>query len=91
MVLPRRHIYKDSLRKGARLGTVLLVSGCSVVTVMQSADSLTRNDATAIGSGGSTRGRSLSQSEMRSILVVVADVFRQQPLQMLFVQGNHVI
>jgi len=63
----------------------------SIVAVMQSTDSRTRHDEAGTCRRSSTGGRSLLQSEMRSILVVVRDVFRKQPLQMPFVQRNHVI
>jgi len=59
--------------------------------MVQSAESLTRNDATGTCGGDSPRRRSLPQSEMGSTLVVVADVLRKQPPQMSLVHSNHVI
>jgi hypothetical protein len=35
--------------------------------------------------------RFLPQAEMRAILMVVADVFREQPSEMAFIEGNDVI
>jgi|SRR5579862_8300453 len=70
---------------------LLSVSGRPVVTVMHSADSLTRSDAISSDRGSSASRRSLRQSKMGSILVVIADILRDQPLQMPFVHGNHVI
>lgn len=35
--------------------------------------------------------RFLPQPEMRAILMVVADVFRKQPPEMAFIEGNDVI
>ena len=63
----------------------------SIVAVMQSTDSRTRHDEAGTCRRSSTGGRSLLQSEMRSILMVIAEVLRKQPLQMPFVQRNHVI
>ena len=41
--------------------------------------------------GFTPRRRSLCQSEMRSVLVVIADVLRHQAFQMLFVEHNDVV
>jgi hypothetical protein len=68
-----------------------LKSSSSVVTMMQATDPPMRNDATWTYGGDSPGRRSLPQSEMRSILVVVTDILREQPLQVPFVHGNHVI
>jgi hypothetical protein len=59
--------------------------------MMQPAESFTRKDATASHGTNSSARRSLPQSEMRAVLVVVTHVFREQPLQMAFIHGNHVI
>src|ERR1700674_3727815 len=39
----------------------------------------------------STVRRSLPQSEMRAVLVVVADVFREQPPQMRFIHRDNMV
>src|ERR1019366_634725 len=58
---------------------------------MQASQSREGKD-TARGCGTSpVVGRSLPESKMRAVFVVVADVFREQPLQMLFVDCNDMI
>src|ERR1017187_400399 len=59
--------------------------------MMQAADSLVGEDITG-GYGTQPVVRcSLPKSKMRAILVVVADVFREQPFQMAFVNCDDVI
>ena len=59
--------------------------------MMQSAESLVRHDA-AGGCGLSSPGRRFfPESKMRAILVIVADVLREQPFQMPFVHRNDLI
>ena len=56
--------------------------GSPVVAVMQTAEPRGRNDAAdALGRNPILR-RFLPESQMRAVLMVVADVFREQPLQM---------
>ncbi len=66
-------------------------SGSPIVTIMQPAESLLRQDATrGFGMSPAVR-RFLRQAEMRAILIVVADVFREQAPEMAFIEGNDVI
>jgi hypothetical protein len=58
---------------------------------MQPAESIMREDATGSYGASSPVWRSLPQSEMRAVLVVVADVFREQSLQMAFIKRDDVI
>ena len=44
-----------------------------------------------IPQSGSGRGRFLAEPEMRPVVVIIADVLNQKPLQMLFVDGYHMI
>ncbi len=50
-----------------------------------------RKDATRGYGASSAVWRSLPESEMRAVFVVVADVFREQTFQMAFVNCNDVI
>jgi hypothetical protein len=59
--------------------------------MMQSAEPFLGQDATATLGTKSVVGRSLPQSEMRAVFMVVADVFRKQSLQMAFIHRNDVI
>jgi hypothetical protein len=63
----------------------------SVVAVMQTAKSRVRNDATRGYSASSAAGRFLAQPQMGSVFRVVADIFREQPFQMAFVNCDEVI
>ena len=59
--------------------------------MMQPAESLVRKNATrSFGRNPAVRC-SLPESEMGAIVVVVADIFGDQPSQMTFIQGNDVI
>lgn len=64
--------------------------GGSIVTVMQPEAGI-RDDATGPHRSGSARGRFLAEPEMRPVLVIIADVLSQKPLQMLFVDCDHMI
>jgi hypothetical protein len=62
--------------------------------VVQSTESRQRDDLAQAGDcrrGSSTTRRVLSQSEMSSVFVVIADVFFQQPSQVSLVQNDHVV
>ena len=59
--------------------------------MMQSAESLLRQDATVGFGMSSAVRRFLPEAEMRAILMVVTDVLREQPLEMAFIEGNDVI
>jgi hypothetical protein len=74
-----------------RMDERLSGSGSPIVTMMQPAESLMRQDATE-GYGPNSPGwRPLPESKMRAVFVVVADVFREQPLQMAFIHRNDVV
>ena len=65
------HICKDGRK-------VWSGSGSLIVTMMQPAESIMREDATRTYGTRSVVRRSLPQSEMRAVFVIVADVFREQ-------------
>ena len=71
---------------GTKLG-----SGSPTVTMMQPSQALMRADATRGHGATSAAGCSLPESEIRAVLVVVAEVRRKQPLQMAFIDCNDVI
>jgi hypothetical protein len=48
-------------------------------------------DRTGTASSRSASGRILCEPEMRPVFVIVADVFGQEPFQMLSVHGDHMI
>jgi len=58
---------------------------------MQAAESGKRDDSAAVDRGGPLSRRLFLQSEMSSILVVMADILGEQSFQMLFVDRNQVI
>jgi len=66
-------------------------SGSPIVTMMQPAESLLRQDATCASGWISTVRSSLRKSKMRAVLVVVTDVLRKQPFQMAFIHGDNMI
>jgi hypothetical protein len=59
--------------------------------MMQPAESLVRKNATRSFRRNPAVRCSLPESEMGAIVVVVADIFGDQPSQMTFIQGNDVI
>jgi hypothetical protein len=59
--------------------------------MMQAAESLVRQDATGVCGLSSPGRRSLPESKMCAILVIVADVFREQPFQMAFIHRNDMV
>src|SRR6267143_243781 len=59
--------------------------------MVQSAEPLIRKDAARGHRVTSAPWRSLPERKMRAVLVVVADVFRKQPLPMAFVPCNDVV
>ena len=87
-----RIYYKDGVTLAVPLGAKRWPgSGGPLLAVVQASQSPMRKDA-ARGHGTSSAVRcSLPESEMCAVRVVVPDVFRQQPLQMAFVDGNNVI
>ena len=59
--------------------------------MVQTSESIMRKDATrSCGMNPAVRC-SLPESEVGAILVVVADIFADQPFEMTFIQGNYVI
>lgn len=52
---------------------------------MQPAEARVRDDATRSHRSRSARGRSLAEPKMCPVLVIIADVLGQKPLQMLIV------
>jgi hypothetical protein len=69
-------------------------SGCEIVPVVQSTKSRHGNDLSAdvaVGGRHSITWRTLSQPKVRTILVVVADVFGHQPFQMAFIQDDDMV
>ena len=84
------HVYKDRVRAAVseRYGWE---SGSPIVTMMQPAESLMRQDATR-GSGTSSKiRRCLPETKMRAVVMVVVDVVSEQTLQMEFVKCDDVI
>jgi len=73
------------------LQNCLFKSGSLIVSMVQPAESIVGHDTSSSERRLSVVRRSLPQSEMCSILVVITDVLRKQPLQMSLVHGNHVI
>ena len=65
--------------------------GSAIVTVMQPAESLVRNDPTGGWGASSAVRRSLPQPQMRAVVVIVVDIISEQPFQMASVHRNDVI
>src|SRR5690348_9620693 len=59
--------------------------------MMQPAQSILRKNPPGGGGANSVVRGSLPQPKMRAVLVVVADVFREQTFQMAFIHRNDVI
>jgi len=59
--------------------------------MMQPAESLMRQDATRGSGTRSAIRRSLPESKMRAVVMIVADVVSEQTLQMAFVNRDDVI
>ena len=59
--------------------------------MMQAAESLTRKYVTRDCTRDPSSRRFLSESQMSSVVVVVADVIGKKPLQVLLVDRNHMI
>jgi hypothetical protein len=79
--------------EGDRLFATLCPCGLrrAVVAMMQTAESRTSSDATGLqGTNPATR-RLLPKSKMSAILVVIADIVGEQPLQMSLIQDDHMI
>ena len=50
-----------------------------------------RDEATGSQRSESGRRRFLAEPQMRPVVVIIADVLRQKPLQMFFADGDHMI
>jgi hypothetical protein len=72
-------------------GPSRVMSGGSVVAVMQPTQSRLRNRSAPISGLNSPNRSLLSQAEMGTVFMVVADVFRKQSLEMAFVRRNDVV
>src|SRR5215472_872729 len=59
--------------------------------MVQLAESFRNKDGTRSRRSRSVVRRSLSKPQVCRIFVVVADVIRQQPLQVLFIERDHVV
>ena len=67
-------------------GATLNQLGRPIVAMVQPSKASVRHDRTA-SCGGSSAGRCLlRKAKMRAVFMVVADVFREQPLQMAFIE-----
>lgn len=62
-----------------------------IVTVVQAAQAAVRDDRAANHRVDSARRGFFAEAEMRSIFMIVTDVVREQPLQVLFVDRDYVI
>jgi len=67
------------------------ISGSSVVAVMQPAQASLRDHPTLSGGSSPTRRRLLAQPEMGPVVMGVGDVIREEPLEMVLIQRNHLI
>jgi hypothetical protein len=56
--------------------------------VVQTAESRVRNNATLGSHPNSTARCFLAQSEVGAVVVVVTNIFREQPFQMAFIHGD---
>src|ERR1700746_3735995 len=66
-------------------------SGSPIVAVMQPTQPFMRNDLSSGHNVTSTVRCSLPESKMRAVFVVIANVFKQQTLEMSLVYRNDVI
>ena len=72
-------------------GATLNQLGGPIVAMVQPSKAWVRHDRIA-SSGGSSAGRCLlRKAKMRAVLLVVADVFREQPFQMAFIERDDMI
>lgn len=66
-------------------------SGRPVITMVHSAESVVRNDATQSYGANPAVRCFLPESEMRAVIVVITNILREQPLQMPFIHCHDVI
>ena len=67
------------------------ISGSSVVAVMQPAQASLRDHPTLSCGSSPTRRCLLAQPEMGPVVMVVGDVIREEPLEMVLIQRNHLV
>ena len=93
LLLERQGSRRQRLGRDAaiRIGENWSSSGSPIVTMVQPAESLMTEDAAGTYGANPPSRRSLPESQMRAVFVVVADVFRKQSFQMAFVHGDDVI
>ncbi len=65
--------------------------GGSLVPVMQPAEARMGANTTGTRTSSSANRRFLAEPEVSPVFVIIAHVLSQEPLQMLFVDGNHMI
>ena len=65
--------------------------GRAIVTVVQPAQSIMGKHPTRGYAASSAPRRSLAQSKVRAVLVMVGDVFGKEPLQVPLVESNHMV
>jgi len=65
--------------------------GRPIITVVQPTQSIMGKHATRGYAASSVPRRSLAQSKMRAVLVMVGDVLGKEPLQVSLVQSNYMV
>jgi hypothetical protein len=98
MLRERQH-FLGGVRISAHVGRVYIKdgrksqigSGSPLVTMMQPPESFMRKDTTGSCRANPSPRRFHLESKMSSVLVIVADIIREESLQMLPVDRNHVI
>ena len=65
--------------------------GRPIITVVQPTQSIMGKHATRGYAASSAPRRSLAQSKLRAVLVMVGDVLGKEPLQVSLVQSNHMV
>src|SRR5258705_13673806 len=65
--------------------------GRPIVTVVQPAQSIIGKHPTRGYAASSASRRSLAQSKVRAVLVMVRDVLGKEPLQVPLVESNHMV
>ena len=66
-------------------------SGGPIVAMVQPSKSSVRHEPTGSRGGSSADRRLLRKAKVRAVFVVVADVFREQPFQMAFIERDDVV
>jgi len=78
------------LRACLRGGTLNQLGG-PIVAMVQPSKSSVRHDPTGSRGGSSARRCLLRKTKMRAVFLVIADVFREQPFQMAFIERDDMI